>query len=233
MSDNDNIRIKDGLGNLHTFRARDVSAAQDGSLLRSMMLDSLYPADYGLGGMFQHCAKSGVIAAGLANNSPIYSFFWSGVSPEIPFALIRRIRLNAWCVVAFTTGTVTFDIFAARQFTAQDGGGNVANMFGSNMLRSAMASSLATINWSNTGALTPGTRVLDAAPLDSQTVPAPQVAGAPFTTTRMTLFEKLQGEHPLMLAGDEGFVVRATVPAPGIGTWQFALTAEWDEVTTW
>jgi hypothetical protein len=227
----DNLQIKDGLGNLHTIRSRDVSMAQDGSLLRSMMLDSLYPAEYGLGGMFQHCAKSGVIAAGIANNSPIYSFLWTGVSAEIPYALIRRVRLNAWCVVAFTTGTVTFDIFAARSFVQADSGGNIANIYLSNLLRTSMASSLANIQWSNTGTLTPGTRTLDVAPLDSQTVQAPQVAGAPFTTTRMTLFEKLQGEHPLLLAANEGFIVRVTVPAPGVGTWQFAITTEWDEVS--
>jgi hypothetical protein len=232
MAKNDNLQIKDGLGNLVEFRARDVSTAQDGSIMRSMMLDSLYPIDYGQGGMFQFCAKSGVIAAGIANNSPIFSFYWAGNSAQIPFALIRRVRLNAWCVVAFTTGTVTFDMFAARQFSVPDSGGNLANMNRTNMLNTAMASSLAIINWSNTAALTPGTRVLDLAPLDTQTVPAPQVANAPFTTQRMTLFEKLQGEHPLLLQASEGFVVRVTVPPPGIGTWQFALTAEWDEVSS-
>jgi hypothetical protein len=227
----DNIQIKDGLGDLQTLRARDVSLAQDGSLLRSMMLDSLYPTDYGQGGMFQLCAKSGVIAAGIANNAPIYSFYWSGISPQIPFALIRRVRLNAWSVVAFTPGTVTFDLFAARVFSVADSGGNVISDYRSNMLRSAMASSLATIHYANTSALTPGTRVLDVAPLDSQTVQAPQTAGMPFTTQRMTLFEKLQGEHPLLLAPSEGFVVQVTVPAAGVGTWQFAVTTEWDEVS--
>jgi hypothetical protein len=227
----DNIQIKDGLGNLFGLRTRDISLAQDGSLQRSMMLSSLYPTDYGVGGMFQYCAKSGVIAAGIAANSPIFSFTWPGTAPTIPLALLRRIRLNAWSVVAFSAGNVTFDLFVIRQISQPDSGGTVASFYGSNKLRTSMASSLAQIIYANTGALTPGTRVVDVAPLDSQTVQAPTVAGAPFTAQRMTLFEKLQGEHPLTLAANEGFVVRVTVPPPGVGTWQFALTAEWDEVS--
>jgi hypothetical protein len=132
--------------------------------------------------------------------------------------------------VPFSAGTVTFDMFVARQFTVNDTGGTIANLYQSNVLRTIMSSSLAQITFASTGALIPGTRTVDPYPLDSQTVVAPQTAGAPFTATRMTLFEKLQGEHPLLLAANEGFVVRVTVPAAGVGTWQFAVTTEWDEV---
>ena len=228
----DNRQIKDGLGNLFTLRMRDVSLNSDGSVQRNMMLDTLYPVDYGYGGVFQHCAKSGVINAGIAANSPIYSFQWPSISPEVPFALVRRVRLNAWTVAAFASGNVTFDIFVARVFTAPDTGGTVANLLLANMLRTSMAASLASITCATTGALTPGTRVVDASPVDSQTVAAPTVVGVPFTAQRMTLFEKLQGEHPLLLQPNEGFVVRVTVPPPGVGTWSFAITTEWDEVTS-
>ena len=227
----DNKQIKDALGDLFTLRMRDVSLNQDGSVQRNLTLETLYPIDYGYGGVFQHCAKSGVINAGIAANSPIYSFQWPSITPEVPFALVRRVRLNAWTVAAFASGNVTFDIFVARAFTVADTGGTVASLNLSNMLRTSMASSLASIMCANTGALTPGTRVLDPAPLDSQTVIAPTTIGVPFTAQRMTLFEKLQGEHPLLLAPNEGFVVRVTVPPPGVGTWSFAITTEWDEVT--
>lgn len=230
---NDNKQIKDGLGNLFTVRMHDVSPNGDGSLMRSMMLDSLYPIDYGQGGMYQHCAKSGVIAAGIANNSPIYSFYWSAPSPSIPVALINRIRLNAWSVVAFTSGNVTFDVYRFTNMVTPDTGGTQANLYLANYLRTGMASSEATIMYSNTGALTVGTRTLDAAPLDSQTVVAPQTVNTPFTGTRMTLFEKVQGEHPLFLVQNEGFVVQVTVPSPGVGTWQFAVTTEWNEISNY
>lgn len=228
----DNVRIKDGLGNLFTLRSRDVSPNQDGSIQRSMMLDSLYPTDYGVGGMFQCCVKSGVMAAGIAANSPIFSFYWSGVSPEIPYALVRKLRLIGWSVIAFQPGNITFDMFAIRKIIQPDSGGNVISSYGSNMLRTSMASSLAGINYANTGALIPGNRTVDVAPLDSQTVPAPQTINTPFSPQRITLFEKLPGEHPLLLVANEGFIVQVTVPPAGVGTWQFTLTVEWDEIST-
>jgi hypothetical protein len=43
--------------------------------------------------------------------------------------------------------------------------------------------------------------------------------------------EDIGPEHPVLLAQNEGFVVRATVPATG--TWQFGITVAWAEVTAY
>jgi hypothetical protein len=222
----DNKQIKDGVGNLFNIRMRDLSAVGDGSLQRSMILTSGYPLDYGTGGMFQHCAKSGVMASGLAANSPIYSFYW----PASLLGLVRRVRLNAWTLgTAFAAGLATFDLFAARQFTAPYGGGALADLSGDHaQLRTSMGTSLAEIMVATTAALTPGTRALDPDPLDSRTVTAPVAINTTVTAGALTLFEKLQDEHPMMLVTNEGFVIRATVPATGL--WSFAVTTEWDEV---
>lgn len=223
----DNKQLKDGVGNLFTCRMRDVSVSGDGSLQRTLVFASPYPLDYGSGGIFQHCGKSGVIAAGLAANSPIYSFRWTATL----LALIKRIRLNAWTTgTGFTAGIATFDLFAARSFTAQYAGGIAADLSAeNNQMRTNMSASAAGISYANTAALTGGTLTLDAAPFDSRTVTAPTTANTPLSTPQpLTLFERLNGEHPLMLVTNEGFVIRATVPATG--TWQFAITTEWDEV---
>jgi hypothetical protein len=222
----DNKQIKDGVGNLFNVRMRDLSALGDGSLQRSMILTSGYPLDYGTGGMFQHCAKSGVMAAGLAAHSPIYSFYW----PATLLGLVRRVRLNAWTLdTAFAAGLATFDLYAARSFTAPDGGGALADLSGEHaQLRTSMGSSLAEIMVATTAALTPGTRTIDPDPLDSRTVTAPIAPSTAFMSGALTLFEKLQDEHPLMLVTNEGFVIRATVPAAG--DWSFAVTTEWNEV---
>jgi len=163
-------------------------------------------------------------------NVPIYSFQYPGtLSAPFLMASVRRVRLSAWSIDAFSAGWITFDIYAARNFTAQDTGGLIAT-FGAddNQMRTSMAAALANITWCNTALLTPGTRTLDAAPLDSQTVVAPTTANTPFTQQRITLFERLQGEHSLLLAANEGFVVRGTFP--GGNHWQFAVTTEWDEL---
>jgi hypothetical protein len=223
----DNKQIKDGVGDVFTLRMRDISSAGDGSLQRSMILTSGYPIDYNTGGMFQHCAKSGIMAAGLAANSPIYAFYW----PASLIGLVRRVRLNAWTLgTAFAAGLATFDLFAARIFTAPYGGGAAADLSGDHAsLRTSMSTSLANIMVATTAALTPGTRTLDPDPIDSRTVNAPVVVNTTFTAGALTLFEKLQDEHPLMHVTNEGFVIRATVPATGL--WSFAVTTEWDEVT--
>jgi hypothetical protein len=221
----DNKQLKDGVGNLFTQRMRDVSAAGDGSLMRTMFLSSGYPLDYGSGGIFQHCAKSGVMAAGLAANAPIYSFQWPGSL----IVLVTRIKINVWTLgVGFAAGLAFFDLFAARAFATQDAGGTAQNFAGETaQMRSSMAASQASIVIAGTAALTPGMRTLDMAPLESRPANAPtttNVAAGP-----ITLFEKAQGEHPLLLIQHEGFVIQATVPATG--TWGFSVTTEWLEMS--
>jgi hypothetical protein len=223
----DNRQIKDGLGNVFTLRMRDISTASDGSVQRSMVYSTLYPLDYGPGGIFQHCAKSGIIAAAMPANSPIYSFRWT---PPGMTALIWRLRLMAWTVTAFSGGLATFDLYIARNFTASDSGGIAANLGGeNNQLRTSMAASSAAIQCSNTGALTLGTRTLDAAPIESFTALAPQTDNTLFPTDPVILFEKEKSDHPLFLAANEGFVINATVPSSN-STWQVSVTLEWNEV---
>jgi hypothetical protein len=229
----DNRQIKDGLGNLFTVRMRDVSPTGDGSVQQPMQLATLIPQDYGNGGVYAHVAKSGIMPNAVAMTSaPIYSFYWPGVTGSAPFyAFIRRVRLNIAATNIFAAGIATFEMFAARNFTNPDSGGTTITFLApNNQLRTSMAGSRATIMVANTAPLTPGVRTLDMAPLDSQVFIAPIVAPAVFTPSRVTLFERLPGEHPLMLANKEGFVVRVTLPAGG--PWQFAVTTEWDEYST-
>jgi hypothetical protein len=224
----DDKQIKDGLGNVFTVRMKDVSPNLDGTVQRSMVYASLYPLDYGSGGgSFQHVAKSGTIAAMLPLNSPIYSFRWP--SPGM-VALIWRIRLMAWTVTAFSGGLASFDLFAARSFTSSDGAGNTANFGGeSNQLRTIMSESEAAICWSNTGALTPGIRTLDAAPMESMATSVPTSDNAIFQTGPIVLFQKDKADHPLVLAQNEGFVIAGSVPQT-TSTWAFSVTLEWDEL---
>ena len=161
----DNRQIKDGVGNLFTLRMRDKSAIGDGSLEQTMLFASGYPLDYGVGGMFQHCGKSGVMVAGLAANAPIYAFHW----PANLMALVRRVRVSAWALgTAFTAGLATFDLFAARAFTVQYGGGNVANLTAdAAQLRTAMGAFACGNHVCGNRRAHAGTRTLDPDPLES------------------------------------------------------------------
>jgi hypothetical protein len=229
----DNIAIKDGNADLFTLRSKDVSPAGDGSLQAAMALSRLYPSDYGSGGMFQHTSQSAVMNAGLGSTSPIYSFRWP-VAPQTPpavsLALIRRLRIAAWTgTTGFAAGIAIFSLYVARAFTAPDTGDITVPLTGNEAkLRTSMATSLATIVHSQTQALTPGTRTLDAGAAERWIVAAPTTTLTPFAPSPQKFFEKLQGEHPLVLAQNEGFVIQANVPATGVWTW--CLTCEWDEV---
>jgi hypothetical protein len=236
----DNIAIKDGNANLFTLRSKDVSPAGDGSLQASLMLSRAYPLDYGNGGMFQHTSKSlsmevsqlGILAPG----TPIYAFRWP-VAPQTPpavsLALIRRVTFHAWTLSqGFSAGMVTFDMFIARSFTAQATGEITVDLTGNNAkLRASMASSLAQIQHSKNADLTPGTRVLDPTPIETLNFAAPTTPWTAFAPAPVKLFEKMQGEHPFILAQNEGFVIQQSVPqTPAGGAWTFAITCEWDEV---
>jgi hypothetical protein len=227
----DNKQIKDGLGNLFTVRMRDISDATDGSYQRSMVLANLCPVDYGSvgGGSYHRGSKSGVMVANLAAASPIYAFRWSSASM---YALLKRVRISVWSQdVGFTAGIAIFDLLIARPFTVQLTGGYAID-FSGNMakLRSSMASSQASVMRSTTTALTGGTYTFDGGPgvADSWASAVTTTPYTPILASPIKLFEKPQGEMPLALAKDEGFIVQATVPQTG--TWSFVLIAEWDEV---
>jgi hypothetical protein len=228
----DNRQIKDGLGDLFTIRMRDISAATDGTVQRSMVMAQLSPVDYGGGGSYHRTCKSGVMVANTAASSPIYSFQWPSVTS---LALIKRIRIAAWSWnVGFTAGLVTFDVITARTFTVQLAGGTQVSLVGnSGKLRTSMASSQANVVYATTTPLTGGTYTPDPVPGTTETW-ATEVGANPYTLITpgpmpIKLFEKPQGEMPLLLAQNEGFLVEATVPQTG--TWSFTLASEWDEVS--
>jgi len=225
----DNKQIKDGLGNLFTIRSRDVSPLGDGSLQRSMIFATLFPADYGGGGSYHRTCRSDVMAANAAAYIPIYAFRWG--SPDY-FALVRRIRITVWSgSVGFIPGMATFDMVTARAFTTQLVGGNSIPLGGNvAKLKTSMGSSQASIVFATTAGLTNGVFTPDVSPGSTDSW-ATTVGGNPYTPLSpmpVKLFEKLQGETPLILAADEGFIIYATVPAQG--TWQFVMQCEWDEV---
>jgi len=227
-SPNDNINLKDALSHDFKMRAKDTSVAQDGSIQTVRHLAMPYPVDYGSGGCFQVCSKSGIMAAGLAANSPIYSFRWSSVSFV---AVIRRVRFQVWSLgTGFTAGLASFDMFVCRGWTVADTGGVTDTMTGDNgNLRSAMPFSLLSeLRHSSTATLTAGTRTKDIQPVDSMTFEVTTAINKPLSTAGVKLFERVGAEHPFVCTVNEGFTIQATVPATG--TWSWWITTEWDEV---
>jgi len=228
-SPNDDIQLKKGDSSTYWLRAKDTSAAQDGTKQTARHLSMPYPVDYGSGGCFHLVSKSGLIAAGASANAPIYSFRWTS---STMLAILRRIRFQAWSVTGFTAGLGFLELYRCTGWSAADTGGTTDTLTGDNgNLRTAMPASLVPeIRHANTGVLTAGTRTKDAQPFESHGFNITNAANTIFTgaTDPHKLFEKLGAEHPMIFVQNEGFTLQQSVPATG--TWTFALTAEWDEV---
>ena len=141
-----------------------------------------------------------------------------------------------------------FDLILARSFTASDSAGTAATLTGNNAKRrTSFGTSLVTdLRASSTATLTAGTRTLDTHAIGFARgfVPATVVnyafvgnnvmnlAGAStfaYTGEYLDLYRlNHTNEWPVVFVQNEGFLVRATVPATG--TWTFSVIIEWLEV---
>lgn len=190
------------------------------------------PADVGALGSYEIGEVSGTMAAGLAANSPIYSFRWGSASG---LAVIRSVYLSAGNAgTAFAAGIGTFKMLVARSFTVADTGGTAITLTGNNAkMRTTMATTLLSdARIASTATLTAGTRTLDTTSIGCITVPVSTTASTTLLSPGTKIFDAGSSqEYPLILSQNEGFVITASVPATG--TWSFAVNVEWDEVTSW
>jgi hypothetical protein len=204
-------------------------------------------------GSYQIEAISGSMAAGLAAASPIFSCRWGDATKLM---LLRRVALDARILgTAFAAGPTLFDFIMARSFTVADSAGtSILPVTNSQKRRTSFGTTLISdLRISSTATLTAGTRTLDgsammnlrghvtatavAAPLVSagQGAGTAAIVGAnvsTYTAIPMDLISpNFGGEWPIILAQNEGFIIRATVPATGV--WDFSVTMEWSEVTAY
>lgn len=186
------------------------------------------PNDVGALGAYSLGSVSGVMAAGLAAAAPIFAFRYGGAN----LALIKRVWLSAASIAAFTAaGVGTFNLFAARSFTASDTGGTSV-LPTLNKLRTTMGTTgVSDIRISSTAALTAGTRTLDTQPISSVIGLNPAAASAIIVPQQTQLIDREDGgnQWPLILAQNEGFEIQATVGAGG--TWTFSVHVLWEEVS--
>lgn len=206
-------------------------AEVDGTNFRAMR-GTLRPIDYGAFGSYRMSLLSGTMAAGLAANSEVVQFRWSDATRLCVVTSIIFDGLSG-SATAFAAGFGKVDLLTARSWTADGSGGNAATLTGSNCKqRTSMGTTLlGAARIASTAALTAGTKTLDAQALG-------QYSAAFGTGTSIQWIPQFDmfhidpgGEHPLVLAQNEGFVVRATVPATG--TWQFGVTVCWTEVASY
>lgn len=194
------------------------------------------PISMGVGGAYSLGMSSGTMAAALASASEIFQFRYVTAASRI--ALVHRVTLSAGAITAATAaGAVGFRLAIARSWTAAGSGGTRATLTGDNAnLRTSYATSeVSDAGISTTAALTAGTKTLDTADVSSVMIGIG--TGAITTAVGMNLLpptdlynSELMGGHPIVLANQEGFVIRTVNAFPATMTWSFSVTVMWQEV---
>jgi len=196
------------------------------------------PAEHGALGHYSWGALSGIIPAALTANSEILQFQWTDATR---FCVIRKVRVSA-CVTTtfFAAGVpVQLDLVKATGWSAVGTGGTRPAVAALLKKRTNMGNSLLAANnigVITTAALGAGTKTLEGTPMQAIVAPGPITASlngqiiAPGTI--LFQHEVGDGEHPLVLAQNEGFVIRS-VAVPATGTWQAAFQVDWAEVTAY
>lgn len=188
------------------------------------------PTDVGALGAYGVSLASGVMAAGLAAGAEIFQFRWTHASQ---LACITRVTMWAGGIGGFTAGVCRFDLTLARAWTADGSGGTAATMTGNNGKKRASyaTSAVGAIRVASTAALSSGTKTLDAQAVGSvgSSTLGSASAGDKLVGPVAELFRYDGISHALVLAANEGLVIRATVPAAG--SWSFGVTVEWSELT--
>lgn len=189
------------------------------------------PTDVGALGSYAITVSTGTMAAGIASASPIFSIRWSDATGKV--MLVRVVRAALYSLgTGFATGTGFVEMVAARAFTASDTGGAAITLttnnakrrttFGTSLIGSALIAT--------TAALTAGTRTLDTNPLAGVHFGVPATTNLVLLPTTVLWAPDFAGEWPLVLAQNEGFIIRVTVPATG--TWSADIQLEWTEVAS-
>lgn len=210
-------------------------AEVDGTTFRALRVTGR-PIDYGSLGFYRISMVTGTIAAALAANSELFQFRWTDATR---FAIITRLAVSAGANVAATAAALlSLRATIARGWTADGSGGTLATMTGNNQkLRTSMGTSLVgTIRTATTAALGAGTKTLDSQDIGG--VSYGIGTGAITTSISLTIVPNTEiinmdsiTDHPLVLAQNEGVVVRSGIINPAAMTWAATFSFEWAEVT--
>lgn len=205
----------------------------DGTTFRAGRVTSK-PIDYGSLGHYRVAVNIGLLATQAANGT-LFSFRWGDATR---FCVITKVRIGCLQTAAATATIMpNFSVFVARSFSVSDSAGTAVTLTGNNMKkRTSMGTSLVTdIRYSAVaGGLTAGTRTLDTQPI--MIMPTNQT----ITTPNPNLYSLEQdfgvgdGNHPLVLAQNEGLIVQGpSVIFGAAGTANLTVEVCWAEVTSY
>lgn len=196
------------------------------------------PLPYGSQGHYCYGGFTGILPAALGANSEIFQFRWAHASS---LAVIRKVRISA-CVSTtfFAAGVpVQIDLVKSTSWTVAGTGGTGLTISALLKCRTSMGNTdmvAGNMRIATTAALGAGTKTLETLSLSSIAAAGPITASLNGQIippgTILWQAEVGDGEHPLVLAQNEGFSIRS-VAVPATGTWTAAINVDWAEVTAY
>lgn len=189
--------------------------------------------EYSANGLYSLFVPTGIIAAGLAAGSEIFQFRNNQNTKKIK---ILYVGLQASVdATGFTAGSAVFDMVKASSWSVAGTGGTAITLdsgskdhvgaAGAQQVDSLIAAG--DIRVATTGALGAGTKTL-ASNAASGVVTSAGAAGQVMLYPADILYVDGPDYIPLTLGNQEGFVLRATVPATG--TWKAGVQVVWSEL---
>lgn len=214
-----------------------VVAEVDGTIFRAQRVTPR-PIDYGALGAYRFGGFTGILPAALGANSEIFQFRWADATR---LAVINKIRVSA-CVSTtfFAAGVpIQIDIVKSTAWTVAGTGGTGITVAAMLKKRTSMGSSLMVagdMRIATTAALGAGTKTLETLSLSNVVAPGPITGSLNGQIIAPGTFifhaDVGDGEHPLVLAQNEGFSIRS-VAVPATGTWTMSINVDWSELTAY
>lgn len=171
--------------------------------------------------------KTGAIT-GLAANGCIFSF--RNLSANL--ILVRRIGIGFMTTTAFTVAqALDYGLYVARNFSINDSAGTDITPSGNNGKHRTSFATPASLHVriSAAAVLTPGTRILDANAIGIVAGGSAGLAtGLP--PVLGNLFDHAAGDHPLVLAQNEGFVINNLTAMGAVGVCKAYVNVEYAEI---
>lgn len=195
------------------------------------------PLPPGSGGAYRLSMVSGTLGAAIAANSELFQFRYVTAASRV--CLVHGISVSAGANVAATAAAIlSLRATVARAWTAAGTGGTRATLTTNNQkLRTSHATSeVNDAGMATTAALGAGTKTLDAQDIGG--IAYGVGTGAITVSIPIILVPKtnLMGDFagslafPLVLANQEGFVIRTGIINPATMTWNLTVDVAWSEV---
>lgn len=190
------------------------------------------------GNWYRYAGFTGTIGAATAAASEVLQFrFLSGTKT---YAVVYKIEFTGMGIVAVSTaaGPIGFEYVPARSWTAAGSGGTrIATTLDNLQTETALpASQVNDLGIATTGALTAGTKTLDANAqgnvIGGIGTGAVTIYGSTSIIPKGVLLDADgEGQQPLILGNQEGFVIRTTHTGPTALTYTAGFKVIWAEVT--